>query len=68
MPTTPKTALETLQEIEIALPIAIGLINAIKKAINDGNGSMTVDQLLADAEAGWSKTQGDLDELAKEGH
>lgn len=68
MSDTPNKTLDTINKITVVLPLAIGLFETIKKAIESGNGSMTVDQLVADAESGWDKAQQDLDALAKKGH
>lgn len=59
------TALNTIVAVE---PVAISFINAVKNALKSGNGSMTVDELIAEAEAEWDKTQSDLNDLAQKGH
>lgn len=58
-------ALNTIVAVE---PVAISFINAVKNALKSGNGSMTVDELIAEAEADWDKAQSDLNDLAKKGH
>jgi hypothetical protein len=66
-PDSTNKILTALNEIVILEPVALSFITALKKAIQ-GNGSMTVDQLIAEAEADWNKAQADLNDLAKKGH
>lgn len=65
-PDSTSKLLTALNDVVILEPIALSFITAIKKAIQSGNGSVTVDQLITEAEAGWDKAQADLDDLAKQ--